>query len=438
MPVFSLGPGGITTKLPSSSKFQQKKRREEPQKPKEYSTTLVPHDAAAWKVALQAGIDPNTIWTEQDLKQEWLEQKYRWYSWNTPIHLTLFLENYTSAELLLNSGANINLCNALGRTALMEAVHNHQYKTVEFLIVHGADLNAPVVDGTFQETTYWDTHEKIEVNTLPIYEAIRFADARMVQKLVKGGSDVNSASREGWMLLDMALLDKQGPTIDVLLKHGGHFSSTARHALHFRDEFRAMARNLFSASTQRELFPSQDLLEVYWWVMSTPDIQEILNGRDIDTSLTSRRLIKSFFNTLCEIAQVEDLQAKEKPFCSQCVAFQSWACPAYETKSDDHGAVIYGDCSVFELYSMRDQLEESSRLGCPLCSMIADGIDKEESYQRRWLGEKGDMEVKKFDAEVVGKVSLELIRPGSSFYMLRILMGSSLNFVLHLTHLDGE
>ncbi|OPB42758.1 hypothetical protein A0O28_0038790 [Trichoderma guizhouense] len=70
--------------------------------------------------------------------------------------------------------------------------------------------------------------------------------------------------------------------------------------------------------------------------------------------------------------------------------------------------------------------------------MIADGIDKQESYQRRWLGEKGDTEIEKFNTEVVGAVTLELIRPGSSFYMVRILMGSSLNFVLHLTHLDED
>lgn len=438
MPTYSLGPGGITTKFRSKSKSQRKKWREEPQQPKEYSTTLVPHDVAAWKAALEATIDPNTIWTEQDLKQEWLENKYRWYSWNTPIHLTLFLEDYASAELLLNSGANINLYNALGRTALMEAVHNHQYKTVDFLIDHGADLNAPVVDATFQETTYWDTHEKVEVNTLPIYEAIRFADVRMVQKLAEAGADVNCASREGWVPLDIALLDKQGPTIAVLLKHGGHFSSIASHESHFRDELRVMARKLFCSSTHRELFPSQDLLEVYWWIISTPDIQEILCDRDMDISLTSGRLIKSFFNTLCEVGQVEDLQAKEKPFCSQCVAFQSWACPTYETRSEGHDTAVYGDCSVFQLYSLRDHLEESARLGCPLCSMIADGIDKQESYQRRWLGEKGDTEIEKFNTEVVGAVTLELIRPGSSFYMVRILMGSSLNFVLHLTHLDED
>ncbi|KAL7912412.1 heterokaryon incompatibility protein domain-containing protein [Trichoderma velutinum] len=438
MPVYSLGPGGITTKFRSKSKSQKKKRLEEPQKPKEYSTTLVPHDVTAWKAALQAGIDPNTIWTEQDLKQEWLENKYRWYSWNTPIHLTLFLEDYASAELLLHSGADINLYNALGRTALMEAVHNHQNKTVDFLIDHGADLNAPTVDATFQEVTYWDTHEQIEVNTLPIYEAIRFADVRMVQKLAEGGADVNPVSRGGWMPLDIALLDKQGPTIDVLLKHGGHFSSVASHQLHFRDEFRIMARKLFSASTHRELFPSQDLLEVYWWVMSAPDIQKTLSGRGIDLSLTSRLLIKSFFNMVCEIAQLEDLHVTEKPFCSQCVAFQLWASPVYETRFDDHDGVIYGDRAVFELYSLRDQLEESANLGCPLCSMIADGIDKQESYQRRWLHQEGEMKIQTFNTEVVGAVSLELIRPGSSFYMLRILLGSSLNFVLHLTHLDED
>ncbi|UKZ78746.1 hypothetical protein TrVFT333_006491 [Trichoderma virens FT-333] len=438
MPVYSLGPSGITTKFRSKSKSQQRKKREEPQKPKEYSTTLVPHDIASWEVALQAGIDPNTIWTEQDLKQEWLEQKYKWCSWNTPIHLTLFLEDYASAEFLLNSGADVNLYNALGRTALMEAVHSHRNKTVDFLIEHGADLNAPVVDPMFQETTYWDTHEQIEVDTLPIYEAIRFADAHMVQKLAEGGADVNRASRDGWMPLDIALLDKQGPTIDALLKHGGHLSSVASSRMHFGDKLRTMARKLFSASTHRELFPSQDLLKVYWWVISTPDIQDILSARDIDISLTSRHLIKSFFTTLCEIAKTEDLQVKEKPFCSQCVAFQMWACPTYEARRDAQDTITYDDCAVFELYPLRDLLEESARLGCPLCSMIADGIDKQESYQRRWLDNESETKIEKFDTEVVGAVLLELARPGSSFYMLRILMGSSLNFVLHLTHLDED
>ncbi|KAL7930672.1 heterokaryon incompatibility protein domain-containing protein [Trichoderma chlorosporum] len=439
MPVYSLGPGGITTKFRSKSKSHQKTTQEYPRQPKEkeYSTTLVPHDIASWKVALQAGMDPNSIWTEDDLKQKWLNDKYRWFDWNTPIHLTLFLEDYDSAELLLRSGADINLCNARGRTALMEAVHNHHNTTASFLINRGADLNASTIDGIFQDNLYWDMHEKVEVGTVPIYEAMRFADAHMVRSLAEGGADVNCASREGWMPLDIALLDKQCLTMDALLKHGGHFSSIASHRSNFRDEFPIMARKLFSASTHSEMFPSQDLLEVYWWIMSTPDVQEILSVRNSDISTLSRRLIKRFFKTLCEIAEVQDLQTRDRPFCSQCIEFQSWTCPTYEPRNDSH-IIKYGDRATFELYPLRTLLEESARLGCPLCSIIADGIDKQEIYERRWIAQKSETELKKFDSEIVGAVSLEIARPGGSFYMLRVLMSSSLNFCLDLTYLDGK
>ncbi len=145
MPEHSLDTSSITAEYRSKSESRKQRKPKESQ-PKQYSTTLVPRGITAWKAALQSGVGQNTIWTEEDLKQEWLEHKYEWFNWNMPIHLTLFLGNYASAELLLSHNADINLCNALGRTALMEAVRNHKYETIAFLIDHGADLDAPTVN----------------------------------------------------------------------------------------------------------------------------------------------------------------------------------------------------------------------------------------------------------------------------------------------------
>ncbi|KAH8898813.1 hypothetical protein GQ53DRAFT_836840 [Thozetella sp. PMI_491] len=382
-------------------------------------------------------MDSNIIWKEDDLNQEWLESKYKWFNWNTPIHLSLFLEDYASAEVLLRHGTNINLCNAVGRTPLMEAVRNHKIATVAFLIAHAADLDAPTVDGTLQKAGIWHLDWPVEAGITPLFEAMRFADARLVRMLVDGGADVNRASQHGWMPLDLALLDKQVQAMDILLEQGGRFSEVPDPSPQFRDVFCAMALGLFAASTSEELLPPSNLQEVYRRAISASGVWDTLLAPDLDKSALSSRLIKLFSDLLCKTAGISDLQTTKKPFCSPCLAFQAWAAPTYEVRCEDYGKLKYGTKEVFELYLKRDLLRDSASAGCPLCRLIADSHDKTEAYRRRWIEDTpGTMQ--EFDAEMAGPIRLEWERPAASYLFLRVYVGSSFEFVIRLTHLDQD
>ncbi len=73
-------------------------------------------------------------------------------------------------------------------------------------------------------------------------------------------------------------------------------------------------------------------------------------------------------------------------------------------------------------------LEDSAQLGCPLCSMIADGIDKTETpINAGGPDAKSEEEQKLFDTEATGPVRLAFARPGSDYPFLRVLVGSILN-----------
>ncbi len=65
----------------------------------------------------------------------------------TPLMMTVGYNNTDMAKLLIKHGANLNLKNKNGNTALMNAAYNRKLVAVNFLLDKGADVNAKNNDG---------------------------------------------------------------------------------------------------------------------------------------------------------------------------------------------------------------------------------------------------------------------------------------------------
>lgn len=64
-----------------------------------------------------------------------------------PIHSACAISNYEIADLLIKSGADVNVKQMQGVTALHSAAHNGQTKLAKLLIDSGADINATTDNG---------------------------------------------------------------------------------------------------------------------------------------------------------------------------------------------------------------------------------------------------------------------------------------------------
>ncbi|KAH9209268.1 ankyrin repeat-containing domain protein, partial [Leptodontidium sp. 2 PMI_412] len=65
----------------------------------------------------------------------------------TPLHYAASIGSDSHVEILLNLGAQVNVCAGLHWTPLMVAVYNKYSETAKILIAHGADLEAKSADG---------------------------------------------------------------------------------------------------------------------------------------------------------------------------------------------------------------------------------------------------------------------------------------------------
>ncbi|KAI1656815.1 hypothetical protein F4813DRAFT_112107 [Daldinia decipiens] len=332
------------------------------------------------KKALKQGLDPNVQWNAFEVVTppaigrfvpSSFDPDCTWANYNTPLHKSLWHQHYDAAALLLESGARIDLCNALGRTVLHEALNppsklrlkytSSHYEKVKFLIENGANINAETEDSS--------SHNKYTSRSgiVPLHEAIRAWDLKMVKILVEAGASLTQLAPGGWTILDLALLERNEPIIDFLYKSGARLSEIPNSEVE-PTNLREMAQALLADNS---IFPSPDYREAYLHVISHPEFLCAWKGFSTGSVSTCRVLLETFLDILSRIAEKPNPEnVPGAPTCVQCAAFLR--------------QLSLEILDPFELYPDRDSLRRSAIDGCCLCALFEDALVHKTG---RWAGQ---------------------------------------------------
>jgi len=118
-------------------------------------------------------------------------------------------------EFLLSKGANVNLKDSEGKTALLWASSN-SLENAKILIANGAKVNEPTIDGMtpFIQSTLGFSSGKVPIE--------------MCELLRKNGAKVNTElkrkSAMGWTALHYAITNGDAELVKYLIKHGANFN----------------------------------------------------------------------------------------------------------------------------------------------------------------------------------------------------------------------
>jgi uncharacterized protein len=118
----------------------------------------------------------------------------------TALHWAAHRDDLAAADLLLRSGARVNVANDLGTTPLHLACTNRSAAMVERLLAAGANANAAMLSG---ETV--------------VMTCARSGEARTVQALIAHGADVNAREREHQQTALMWAVAERHPDVVRLL-----------------------------------------------------------------------------------------------------------------------------------------------------------------------------------------------------------------------------
>jgi uncharacterized protein len=115
-------------------------------------------------------------------------------------------ESGQAAEVrrLLGDGANVQVRDREGRTALAIAAYYDNAEMAEALLEHGADPNAREYDG-------WT----------PLMRAAKNGNLEVLRVLLKHGANVNAQGLNGESALKLAAGPRQKETVDLLRQAGG-------------------------------------------------------------------------------------------------------------------------------------------------------------------------------------------------------------------------
>lgn len=119
----------------------------------------------------------------------------------TALHLAARNESNDMAEYLLQHGADVNAEMEGGETPLIVAVLNKRASLVELLIERGADVNA---------RTAWGKS--------PLHYAAQNGSKQIVEMLVQNGSHVNAANLQGMTPLHLAAESGHKDVVNALMK----------------------------------------------------------------------------------------------------------------------------------------------------------------------------------------------------------------------------
>ena len=141
------------------------------------------------------------------------------------------------AQLLVESGANVNARNSTGSTPLHPACRRGNKKVVEYLLSKGADANAKDVKGT-----------------TPLYAAAGFGgrsgfdNSAIMSALLAHGADVNAKDKNGLTALHQAASHGSPSLVEILLAHHADVNATSQKTgttpLHMAVQFGKNIQNM--------------------------------------------------------------------------------------------------------------------------------------------------------------------------------------------------
>ncbi|EAY18547.1 ankyrin repeat protein, putative [Trichomonas vaginalis G3] len=124
---------------------------------------------------------------------------------NTALHIASFFDSKEMAEFLLLHGANINVRDKYGETALHIAAYNNSKETTELLIAHGANVN-----------------EKNELEETALHCAASNNSKETAEFLLSHGANINDKNYDGETALHSAAAWNCKEVAELLLSYGAN------------------------------------------------------------------------------------------------------------------------------------------------------------------------------------------------------------------------
>ncbi|KAI8010615.1 26S proteasome non-ATPase regulatory subunit 10 [Camellia lanceoleosa] len=136
-------------------------------------------------VKILSAIDPSVTGINSADEEGW-----------APLHSASSSGNLEIVEILLSSGANVNLKNNGGRTALHYAASKGWLKIAEILLSHGANINL-----------------KDKVGCTPLHRAASTGNSELYELLIEEGAEVDAIDKTGQTPLMSAVIceNKESP-----------------------------------------------------------------------------------------------------------------------------------------------------------------------------------------------------------------------------------
>jgi len=203
--------------------------------------------------------------------------------------------NSPAAELLIESGADISIRNAVrGHTALHTAAGWGFLRVTELLIAKGAELDVrdengftPLHDAAslgHLETAKMlidagaDIHARSEFGFTPLHRAAQGGNPDLVGLLIGLGADVNAESTDGRTPISFALQFGHADVVALLREQGGTLPDTCTRAADIEAMNQGGIRRMFSLEgIDAEVFLALDPR-----LLSYPDVLDLLLEQEVD------------------------------------------------------------------------------------------------------------------------------------------------------------
>ena len=147
--------------------------------------------------------DPTLVHASMKRGEYLLSQKQALNVGDTPIYEAAAHNHPELVRLLLDYGADINVCTNFGETPLHGAILAHHLSMVTLLLDNGADINASLAHGQ-----------------TPLRLAVIRSYADIVELLLTRGAQANTRGKTGLTPLHWAALKGQPAIVSLLLTHG--------------------------------------------------------------------------------------------------------------------------------------------------------------------------------------------------------------------------